>query len=307
MTRHCQRFIVAFLLLLAMANLLSAAVKLPGIIADGMVLQQGTKVRLWGWADPGEKVTVQFQQQTVATTAKDGEWELWLAPLTAGGPYPMTITGNNTISFKAVYVGEVWVSCGQSNMMMGLERVENGNTAITESTQYPTIRYWCPGYQPSDTPLDNLQAPWQQANPNTLGGFSAVSYFFGREINKTQHVPVGLINLVAIMPAESWVDRETLLLTPSLAGMINNPIKPVVAYNCMIAPICKYTIRGAIYYQGEYNAGRGKQFRTLMPAVIASWRKSGLSGTSPSSSCNCRGSISRWPRRTKNSTCRMLC
>ena len=250
-----------------------ADVRLPRLISDGMVLQQGVPVKIWGWADEGEQVSVGFQGQKVSAIAKGGRWEAALAPLEPGGPFVLTFAGKNKIELADVLVGEVWVSCGQSNMMMGLGTVTGGPEAIAESVDHPQIRLFNVGNAQAAAPAEDCAGKWTAANRATLSGFSAVSYFFGREINRRLGVPVGLINAVAIVPGESWIDEATLLSTPALSGMTANAIKPVVSYNGMIAPLTHSTVRGAIYYQGEYNAGRGREYRDVLPAIIRSWRK----------------------------------
>ena len=258
-----------------------AAVRLPGIFSEGMVLQRAMPLRIWGWADEGERVVVSFQGQEIATTARDGRWEVTLEPLEAGGPFPLSVAATNTIAFKDVLVGEVWVSCGQSNMMMGLSKTSTGAEAIAASDQFPQIRLAnVPGGQ-ADKPADDVAVTWTTASRGTLPGFSAVSYFFGREIHKRLGVPVGLVNAVAIVPGQSWVDEETLLASPALREMTKRPIKPVVSFNAMIAPIARYGIRGVIYYQGEYNSGMGREYREVMPAIIRSWRKQWRQGDFP--------------------------
>lgn len=255
-----------------------AAVRLPAIISENMVLQRDTGVRIWGWAQDGETVTVEFAGQTkTAKAGQDGRWLVTLDPLAASAePRTMVVTGSAggpPAKLANVLVGEVWVSCGQSNMMMGLGSVENGTQALTDSVNYPNIHVFnLAGQFQADTPQEDVKAHWQPATPQTLSGFSAVSYFFGRALNRELKVPVGLINVVAIMPAEAWVDKETLLSVPALRDMPQRPIKPITTYNGMIAPLTRYAMQGAIYYQGEYNAGRGREFRELMPALIRSWR-----------------------------------
>jgi sialate O-acetylesterase len=264
---------VAICLLLVAPVTARAEVRLPGIFSEGMVLQRSMPVRIWGWADEGERVVVSFRGQEVAAKARDGRWEVTLAPLEAGGPFPLSVAGTNTIAFKDVLVGEVWVSCGQSNMMLGLSKASTGAEAIAASDQFPQIRFAnVPGGQ-ADKPADDVAVSWKTAGRATLPGFSAVSYFFGREIHKRLGVPVGLVNVVAIVPGQSWIDEETLLGVPALAELPKRPIKPVVSYNAMIAPIARYAIRGVIYYQGEYNSGSGREYREVMPAIIHSWRR----------------------------------
>ncbi|MCY3021232.1 MAG: hypothetical protein NTW87_19635 [Planctomycetota bacterium] len=260
--------------LLALTNpQVRADIKLPGLIAEHMVLQQEAPVRIWGWAADGEKVTVTFRDQTVAAVAEKGRWQVTLKPMEAGGPFPFKIAGNNTIEFKDVFVGEVWVSCGQSNMMMGLRAAEGGDAAVQESGKYPNLRLFSVSAQRlAETPQEELPGAWTAGGADGVNGFSAVSYFFGRALHQQRKVPIGLINAVAIVPAEAWIDQATYAAT-LLVGTGRGGNKPSSAFNGMIAPITPYAIRGAIYYQGEYNAGNAPEFRRLMPAVISSWRK----------------------------------
>lgn len=259
-----------------------ADIRLPAVISEHMVLQRGTPVRLWGWANDGEAITVTCQNRSATATAEGGKWSVTLPALKPGGPYTLTFKGANTITFSDVLVGEVWVSCGQSNMMMNLSAVDGAEQAIAESTNCPQVRQASVTAQKSaDTPQEDVACAWTQAGPKTVGKFSAVSYYFARALNRHLGVPVGMINAVAIMPGEAWIDRETLLSSPELRGMENNPIKPITTFNAMIAPLTSYTIRGAIYYQGEYNGGRGRQFRAVMPAIISTWRKAWNEGDFP--------------------------
>lgn len=246
-----------------------ADIRLPGIISEHMVIQQNMPVRLWGWADDGEVVKATLEGNTATATATAGKWDLTLSPMKAGGPYTLTFQGKNMITFKDVLVGEVWVSCGQSNMMMNLSAVEGGPQAIAENSKYPHIRVVNIPGGASEQPQDDVKCAWT----SELGGFSAVSYFFGRALNEHLKVPVGLINAVAIMPGEAWIDQDTLMSVPAMREMPKRAYpKPVTTFNSMIAPLTRYAIRGAIYYQGEYNTGRYIEYRKVLPALIASWR-----------------------------------
>lgn len=258
---------------------LYADVRLPKLIGEGMVLQQGVAVPLWGWADEGERVTVSIQGQSVSATTAGGKWSANLQPLKSGGPFPLKIVGKNTIKFKNVLVGEVWVSCGQSNMMMSLASVEGGTEALAASSKYPLVRVFnVSGDEKAAQPRDDVQGAWGPVS----GGFSAVSYFFGRALNEKLSVPMGLINAVTVVPAEAWVDAETLAKDPFLSELANSPLGLTSkSYNGFIAPLQPYAIRGAIYYQGEYNVGRGREFQRLFPALIHSWRKTWGQGDFP--------------------------
>lgn len=133
-----RRFSLLVLLLLVTV-LAYADVRLPKIFSENMVLQQGIKSRIWGWAETGEKVTVTLAGQQRTTIAQDGKWEVFLDALKAGGPFTLRVNGNNTLELQNILVGEVWVSCGQSNMMMSLSSIENGAQLVAESGKFPQI------------------------------------------------------------------------------------------------------------------------------------------------------------------------
>src|SRR5262249_50507680 len=154
--------------------------------SEGMVLQQKAKARLWGTADPGEKVTVSFRGQDASAQAdRDGKWGVQLDSKEAGGPFPLTIQGKNTIELRNVLVGEVWVCSGQSNMQWS---VSSGSASDKEAAQAappnPMIRMFTVPRVPQDQPAADVKAAWVAADPKTIPGFSAVGYFFGRDLQE---------------------------------------------------------------------------------------------------------------------------
>lgn len=297
-----------------------AAVKPNNLFSNGAVLQQGQPVPVWGTAGGNEKVTVEFQNQKVSTTAKDGQWRIQLKPLHAGGPYTMTIRGEDTVTVENILVGEVWVCSGQSNMEWSLSASANAQEHITNAKD-PQLRLFTVPRAASDKPVGEVNARWQEAGPDTVPKFSAVGYFFGRDLRKARKVPVGLIHSsVGGTPAEAWTNRTTLEANPDFKSILNSYdqavanypkamekykeamekhkemvaqakaegkqpprapglpygpeslTRPSGLYNAMIRPLQPYAIRGAIWYQGESNAGRAYQYRTLFPAMIRNWR-----------------------------------
>src|SRR5713101_5222631 len=152
-----------------------ADVKPHALISDGMVLQQGMKVPVWGTADVGEKVTVTIQNQEASTTAKDGKWQVELDNLKVGGPYEMTIAGKNQIHYKNVLVGEVWVASGQSNMEWPVRLSADPEKTAKESKN-PNIRLFTVTKRPAAVPLQNVQGNWQECGPEAINNFSAVAY-----------------------------------------------------------------------------------------------------------------------------------
>ncbi len=264
-----------------------AAVQPNPLFSDGAVLQRGIDVPVWGTASDGEKITVTIRKQTLSTIARDGKWMVKLRPLRAGGPFTMKI---NDIQIKNVLVGEVWICSGQSNMEFSLNAAANGAEAVGASAD-PMLRLYHVDHKISKTPLDSAPATWQESSPATSASFSAVGYFFARELRKNLNVPVGMIESSwGGTVAETWASRDGLLSKPDFRQMLvdsdktpidGNPNRACLLYDGMIAPLRPYAIRGAIWYQGESNAGRAREYRTLFPTMIRSWREAWGQGDFP--------------------------
>src|SRR4051794_7124529 len=203
-----------WLTILTLAGALQGAVKLPALISDHMVLQQGMPVRIWGTADPGESVRVEFQGQTVSTAAKpDGKWEAWLRPLSAAGPLDMSING---AIIRDVLVGEVWVGSGQSNMEWVLQNTKDHDAEVA-AANYPLMHIFHVKKLVADQPAADVEAKWDVVAPATIPRFSAVEYFFGRHLHQSLHVPMGLIESDwGGTPAQSWTSKEMLQSDPAL-------------------------------------------------------------------------------------------
>ena len=285
---------------------LRAEAKLNPLFCDGMVLQQGVEVPIWGTAKDGEKVTVKFQDQTVTATAENGRFMIRLKSMKAGGPFSMTISGENTITIQNVLIGEVWLASGQSNMAFALSRANNATEAIATATD-PELRFFTVAHSATDKPQTEAMGNWTNCTPETAANFSAVAYFFGRDLRRDLKVPVGLINSsVGGTPAEAWVSKATLEKDPGLKAILDkyaqsirsfdaarekaaafkkklstktnpdprtNSRRPNGLYNAMIAPLQPYAIAGVIWYQGEANSGRAAEYQTLFPALIQNWRE----------------------------------
>ena len=195
-----------------------AQVRVPRLVSDGMVIQRETPVRIWGWAGPGEKVTVRFDGQVLSTTA-DGNrhWEVLLSPHRSGGPFNLDIDGINHIGLRNVLVGDVWVCSGQSNMELTMERVKEKYPEVIAHSENSFIRqFHLPLRYDFNHPHDDLSSGrWEQAGPATVLSFSAVAYFFARELYERNKVPVGLINnATGGAPAEAWLSAEALRAFP---------------------------------------------------------------------------------------------
>ena len=285
-----------------------ADVSLPNIFCDHMVLQQKQQNKVWGKADPGETVSVKIHQQSHSTEADDqGLWSVMLEPLPVGGPYTLVLTGANQISIEDVLVGEVWICSGQSNMEFQVQNTYDADL-VKAAANYPEIRMIGFPNTGSQTPIwSHPNSAWAVCTPASVGQFSAVGYFFGRQLYHTIDVPIGLINNAwGGSAADAWINRdileadedyrqtlerwkgiearyETLSTKANLSEQekkkLNNLKKqvqgshrPANIYNGVLKSHLGYGIKGAIWYQGESNAGRAYQYRDLFPMMIANWR-----------------------------------
>jgi sialate O-acetylesterase len=272
-----------------------ADVKLNPLFSDGAVLQRGQVVPIWGTADDGEKVTVEFGKQKVSSTAKDGKWRVDLKSLEAGGPFTMKISGNNTIEIKDLLVGEVWVCSGQSNMEWKLSQVDPKKEEQAKAN-FPMVRMFTVKRATAVEPQTEHEGAWKPSTPENVGNFSAVGYFFALDLHGKLGVPIGMVSSSwGGTPAQAWTSIEGLEGHTELKGYADGahslkskppekgpgPNQPTSLYNGMIAPIVPYAMKGVIWYQGESNAGQSKQYQTLFPAMIADWRNKWKQGNFP--------------------------
>ncbi len=281
-----QKFLPASLLLLSIFFFTKAigGIRLPAAVGDNMVLQQLSTTKIWGWADPAEKIyiTTSWNNKTDSlTTTRDAKWELPLSTPAAGGPYTITLRGQNTIIINNVMIGEVWICSGQSNM----EWSSNNNLQqILDELPHSAndnIRLFHVTKSTSQHPQDDCSASWKVCSPESLKGFSAIGYFFGKKLQQQLNVPIGLIAASwGGTPAEVWVPEEVVngnAILKEAASKQNPtawwPYLPGVAYNAMISPVTKMTIAGAIWYQGESNTATASTYSDLLKKLIASWRK----------------------------------
>lgn len=212
------RLVLVLVWSLLLAGGLRAEVRLPHVLSDHAVLQRGGPIHIWGWATPGAHLTAHFHAQTVKAEADSlGEWSLWLAPEVAGGPYTLAISGDGPeVTVTDVLVGDVWFASGQSNMQIPLKGFP-GSAVIKDADKeiaaanHPKLRLLLVDEKSSDVPLNDEPDTWTLCTPATAANFSAVAYFFGREIAAREDVPVGLIDSTwGGTPADSWVSMDTL-------------------------------------------------------------------------------------------------
>jgi sialate O-acetylesterase len=276
----------------------------PAIFSENMVLQRDVPIPIWGWGPEGEEITVSIAGEkqdaknvvSAKVIVKDGVWRVTLAPLTAGGPYTLLIMGkdiSDALMFTQVLVGDVWLACGQSNMMMAITDADGAEEAAAERFKYPNLRVTMLGRRQAHEvtgPQVNAEGYWGPAKwenstygitrsnkSSTPGCPTAVGYYFARELYKhlKGEVPVGIIQVCQLLPAISWVDDETIAATPALVAYRGNgyPNATSKAFMSDIAPLATFPIRGALYYQGEMDGGQGARYRAALPALIKSWRK----------------------------------
>jgi sialate O-acetylesterase len=285
--------ILAISLLLSLSvSTAIADVQPNGLFNNHAVLQRGIKIPVWGTASEGEKVTVSMNGQTVSTDAQNGKWEVSLQPMNAGGPYTMTIQGNNTITLNDIMVGEVWLASGQSNMerQLGPRRGQQLLTNWLEEKKNAAnnnIRMITIPLKTNSNPQSDIKADWKVCDTTSVVEFSAVAYFFARELQAKLNVPIGIIHSSwGGTPAEKWISKEAMMANDTLVqGLMKADEKRKSAYNglynAMIAPLIPYAIKGAIWYQGESNRNESTLYQTLFPAMITDWRSQWKLGDFP--------------------------
>jgi sialate O-acetylesterase len=291
-----MRRLLAVVIVLASASLVHAEIKLSAILSDGMVVQRGIPVHLWGMADSDETVMAEFRGEKRSAKADSlGRWNLYMSPGAAGGPFSLTISGKNTIIFKDVLVGDVWLASGQSNMEFRTQQIQNADTEL-RNADWPQIRVLQIEKRFSDFPLpDAVTKGWQHCSRDTVAKFSAIGFLFAREIHQREKIPVGVIDstwggtsieswtsiaatgsdatLMPIVRARGvrmeqhfeWQMRRDAAAAAkkrgeNVADVPWRPDPPMWSlgelYNAMIAPLTAFPIRGVIWYQGEANTRR---------------------------------------------------
>ncbi|MCL5271555.1 MAG: sialate O-acetylesterase [bacterium] len=231
--KRCLTCLVLAFCLAAIAGRAPARVELPAIISDNMVLQRGAKVPIWGKAADGEKVTVEFQGKKETAQAREGHWMVTFGDLQPGGPFTMTVAGENTIEIKNILVGDVWLSSGQSNMAFMVAAAKNGAEEIARSAN-PKIRLFQVERAVAVQPAENLKGQWLECAPDALKkGFSAVAYFFARDLlaQRPEIPALGMINSsVGGTPIESWLSRPTLESSAGFREAFTRDAAAVEAY-----------------------------------------------------------------------------
>ncbi|MGN6539237.1 MAG: sialate O-acetylesterase, partial [Ginsengibacter sp.] len=221
--RHLKK-LITFCFCLGLITCVNAQIRLPQIIRDSMILQRDAKINIWGWASKGEKVSVKFNGKTYRTkTADDGKWKVQLSPTKAGGPYTMDISGKNKIKLHDILMGDVWLCAGQSNMVHQMKLHSVYYPDEIPNANYPDIRqFWVPNTTDLVSPQSDLPGgSWKWANPENVADFSAVAYFFAKDLYQKYHVPIGIINASwGGVPIESMMSEESLKSFPDILKTI---------------------------------------------------------------------------------------
>ena len=276
-------------------------VEIPALFADGMVLQQGSPVPVWGWANEGERVVVRFRGQEKSALTKNGQWKVVLDPLVAGGPDTMEIEGYEPLVIKDVLVGEVWLASGQSNMEWTIAKTSHAEESLATANN-PLMRVFHVEDWSKDTVQQDVKGTWLPSTAEAMARISAVAYLFGQEIQQTQKVPVGiLLSVKGGTRAVNWTSQEVLDLNPEAKSHRANYNKRIASYpgelahyaasgrtvrrpqsptrrlpsgyfNGMINGLIPYGMRGVIWYQGETDSWNAEEYVQMFPDLIVDWR-----------------------------------
>ncbi len=266
-----------------------AQLRLPSIIDDHMVVQRNSDIKIWGWDTPGQKnkVTASWAKKKYKVkTDAQGKWIVTMVSPDAGGPFEISKICSATKILTDILSGDVWVCSGQSNMEWDAGSGYDNSKVEVSNANYPKIRLLDVTNKTSLKEEEDINGKWAVCTPESVFGFSAVGYFFGRELLKETDVPIGLIGSEwGGTPSEAWTEKSYLYSKPEFeennkvynAGIKGNdqlhPHMPGVLFNGMIAPLLNFKIKGAIWYQGESNANRGLYYSEVFPGMIKNWRE----------------------------------
>ena len=283
---------LALALALTLTRTTQAKVHLPSIFGDHMVLQRNATVTIWGKADPMEPITVKTtfsNQQAVKVADSQGDWQVKLDTKDAGGPYQVSVKGKNEVKLKNVYLGEVWLSSGQSNMEFSMDSTSAAYSGVLNFRQelaaadFPLIRIFKVTRTFARTPKEDCAGTWEVCSSATIKKFSAVSFFFIKDLYEKLHIPVAIINASwGGTNIDSWMQSIDLEGFPTrtnrLKRMQNDTVKidqtyPSALFNGMIAPLVKFNFKGVIWYQGENNVHSWFEYDKLSKNQINGWRE----------------------------------
>lgn len=275
-----------------------AKVKLPAIVSSNMVLQRNTTIKIWGWADANEKITIKtsWLKSPISTQADaEGNWIIDVKTTDSKEQQTIAIKSNTSdIKLENILFGEVWLCSGQSNMEMPMKgffgQPTFGSAEAIAKSNNPNLRLFTVAkISGAKTPLKDLEKStgWKLASPETIINFSAVAYFYGSQLQEILDVPVGIIHSSwGGSSVQAWMSNE--VLSPfQKVDLTNVDVKekpnqiPTVLFNSMINPLIPYTIKGLVWYQGESNRENPEMYKKLFPAMVEDWRKRWAIGEFP--------------------------
>lgn len=282
-----KTFRIIYILLFIFPSL-QAKITLPVIFGDNMVLQQQSEVHFHGKATAGKSVSlsVSWERNKILTKSNGaGEWKAVVRTPSAGGPYNISISDEETLILKNILIGEVWFCSGQSNMEMPVkgfrgQPVFSSQPYIVTADSHRPLRLFTVKNDWSTTPKEDVEGHWSESSPQEVSTFSATAYFFGEQLQKTLGIPVGLIHCSwSASKIEAWMDKETLSRFPEVdLSVLNNKEfgypngTPTLLHNAMVKPLEGFPVKGIIWYQGEANSNNPALYKKLFPALVSQWR-----------------------------------
>lgn len=287
--RHLSLAIITLIAPAISASAQETTTRLPAFLTDHMVVQRDAPIRIWGWDRPGTEVRVSFGSNSSRTVVDaNGAWAVQLAPQSAGGPFEIVVNGTVEIKLQDVLVGDVWVCSGQSNMEWSVAQSADAEKEIAAG-DHPRIRHCKINHTPAATPQNDVPSGgWKIASPQTVGDFTAVGYYFAKNIQAEIDVPIGLIGTNwGGTRIEPWTPPQGFRQIPQLKDITDKlaefPTKneqgqidhqsPMALYNGMVHPLLPMAVRGVLWYQGESNVGEGMLYFEKMKALIGGWRE----------------------------------
>ncbi|MHB9055198.1 MAG: sialate O-acetylesterase [Paludibacteraceae bacterium] len=282
-----KKLLIPIFLCFALNAAAQWGMRLPAIISNHAVLQQSADVKLWGWAQSGNTVKISCSwnpsDTIIAYPAKDWTWDVFVKTPKAGGPYTITFISNTQkIVISDILIGEVWLCSGQSNMEYAFnweQGVLDAGDEVANSANNQ-LRFFQLSHKYSNFPVENSDGEWKISSPETTPSMSVAGYFFGKKLNQTLKVPVGLIaSYWGGTSVQNWTPSEVYQNNSELKKAADNlspvnwaPMAPSVLYNSMIYPLINYHIAGAIWYQGEGNTEQPQEYGKLFTGLIRGWR-----------------------------------
>jgi len=262
----------------------SANISLPAIFGKHMVMQQNSEVKLWGWGKPLENVyvTTTWSADTLHTVVdQNGNWSVFINTPAAGQIHEVSIQGYNKLTISDILMGEVWLCSGQSNMEWSVNHGINNGEEAAKQAENNEIRLFHVVWRSAPYPNIDLKGQWVKCTPETMHPFSAIAYFFGKELNDKTGYPVGLISSNwGGTPVESWIPEYEIKSRKALDAAANKlphfawaPNEVAYTYNAMIAPLLPFKIKGVLWYQGEANVDNAWAYADMLELLVKTWRE----------------------------------